>query len=531
MATKRGHNEGTVRFIPERNVWEARFTYIDTKTGDTKRKKFSAPSQHKALAKGRKWKEELDQGLMVDADKITMEQWLDIWIRDYVQSRVKIKTREKYAHEVKNYIKSAFGRVPVKKMTTPGVQKWVSELSATGGRKGKGLSACTVRNARRTLIMALDDAVKAGVILKNVAKNTKPPRLTKAPINPLTKEEADIFIAAAKAAIDPEDFKTEAAYMAIFLALHSGMRIGEVFGLKKDCVNFKKKTISVQRELIDTAHGMLLQEWAKTATSRRQILIPGFVMKELSAYLARQEDLIQTLGDKYDDQGFIIANSFGKPIHTSNFRSRCFNPIKQASQIEKEFTFHDLRHTHATLLLQAGVNAKVIQERLGHESVTLTLDTYSHLLPSMQETAVNALEKIFTGHSNNYKILIKKVFSMDRETAVQSALASIQQEGIHLPDDVLEIFEKIKKGDMETDQARALLYANINEWRKTNPEWFWQGDPVPDKNDPYCYAGTHVLINKLGIVHPGVLSVVEGFFSATRLIELYLADNLKNISG
>lgn len=446
-------------------------------------------------------------------------------MKDYVKERVKIKTYEKYAHEVKNYIKPNFKYIPVKKLTAHGIQKWVSELSATGGSKGQGLSSCTVRNARRTFIMSLDDAVKAGVILRNVAKNTKPPRLTKAPINPLTKEEADVFIAAAKAAIDPEDFKTEAAYMAIFLALHSGMRIGEIFGLKKDCANFKKKTISVQRELIDTTHGMVLQEWAKTATSRRQILMPEFAMNELSAYLVRQEALIKTLGDKYDDQGFIIANSFGRPIHTSNFRSRCFNPIKQVSQIEKEFTFHDLRHTHATLLLQAGVNAKVIQERLGHESVTLTLDTYSHLLPSMQETAVNALERIFTSHSKDCKILIKKVFSMDRESAVQSALASIQQEGICLPDDVLEIFEEIKKGNMEPDQARALMYANISEWRKANPEWFCQGDPVSDKDDSYCYAGTKVLINKLGIVHPEVLAVVEGFFSVTRLVELYLAKN------
>jgi integrase len=395
MAAKRGHGEGTVRYIPEREVWEARFTYTDPKTGLKKRKKFTALSQHKALTKGRKWKEDLENGLSIDADKITLSEWLDIWMNDYVKSRVKIKTYEKYGNEVKNYIKPKLGHLVVKKLTTHEVQKWLSELTKSGGQAGTGLSSCTVRNTRRTLIMSIDDAIKAGLLLRNPAKGTKPPRMTKAPISPLTKDEVDALLQAAKEAIDPDDFKTEAVYMSILVAIHSGMRIGEVFGLKRECINLLKKTISVQRELVATTGGMVLQEWAKTSKSRRQILMPTHVMMELEQYLIRQDVLILTLGDKYDDQGFVFPNSFGKPFHTSNYRARFFIPVKRLARINKDFTFHDLRHTHATLLLQAGVNVKVIQERLGHESVTLTLDTYSHLLPSMQETAVNALEEIF----------------------------------------------------------------------------------------------------------------------------------------
>lgn len=115
-------------------------------------------------------------------------------------------------------------------------------------------------------------------------------------------------------------------------------------------------------------------------------------MVVLQQYLDRQAALIELLGDKYCDDEFAFAGIFGTPMHTSNFRLRYFLPIKKAANIVKPFTFHDLRHTHATILLQAGVNIKVIQERLGHESVTLTLDTYSHLFPGMQDTAVTTLD-------------------------------------------------------------------------------------------------------------------------------------------
>lgn len=122
----------------------------------------------------------------------------------------------------------------------------------------------------------------------------------------------------------------------------------------------------------------------------------GCPVLPLGKYKKEQEWFINLMGDKYDSkQNLVMANLFGKPIDTSNFTTRYFKKMLTCAELDRSFKFHNLRHTHATLLLLQGINIKVIQERLGHSNITMTLDTYSHLMPGMQETAVKALEGIF----------------------------------------------------------------------------------------------------------------------------------------
>lgn len=123
--------------------------------------------------------------------------------------------------------------------------------------------------------------------------------------------------------------------------------------------------------------------------------MPGEVANELRKYKKWQEWHKHLLGDKYQDNDRVLASTWGRVVETSNFSSKTFKKMLERAGIPKSVKFHDLRHTHATLLLQEGVNPKVVQERLGHSTISMTLDTYSHVLPDMQDTAVKALEGMF----------------------------------------------------------------------------------------------------------------------------------------
>ncbi len=143
--------------------------------------------------------------------------------------------------------------------------------------------------------------------------------------------------------------------------------------------------------------GMIFED-PKTKGSRRKIPVTTQVIDALEKYQNEQAYYADLLGDKYKNKyKLLFTNTWGKPVDTSNFTTRYFKKMLAQAELDSKFSFHDLRHTHATLLLRQGVNIKVISERLGHS--TMTLDTYSHLMPDMQETAVAALNEIFKDFS------------------------------------------------------------------------------------------------------------------------------------
>lgn len=406
----KGNGEGTVFERPDRpGVFRAVFSYNDPETNEPKRKTFDRPSKREALAAGRKWVEQLGSGLLPDADKITLWQWLERWLADYVKPKVRTKSYAKSESCLRLYIKPYLGNSLMIKIKSPDVQRVFNRLMVDGGeetvkiiddkevREKKGVSTGTVRVTRRYLIMALDQAVRVGLLTKNVIKETEPPKLVKQEIHPLNKEQAAALTAAAKAAADSaKKARTvkESAYMAILLGLGSGMRLGEIFGLKWDCVDLEKGIIYVKRAL-ETGQTKKIFLDPKTPKSRRQIPLPVDVAKELRSYKKRQDWYKHLLGDKWEDNDLVITNQFGRVLDTGNFTNREFKKLLCEAGINKPVKFHDLRHSHATMLLLAGVHPKIVSERLGHSTVQMTLDTYSHLLPDTQETAARALDGLF----------------------------------------------------------------------------------------------------------------------------------------
>lgn len=397
---KRGHGEGSLEWDKSRECYFVKVTYIDPATGDTKRKKLKGTTKKaESLKIGQKWLQELEGGLLPDANKTTLWEWLDRWLQDYAKPNLRVKSFDKYEGCLRCYVKPSLGSIPMCKIKSPDIQRLLNRLLNEGGKLGSGISTSTVKATRRYLSMALDQAVKVGLLTKNVVKDTTSPKLVKNEIQVLTKEQTMVLLAVAKE-------KRQPPYIAVLLAVSTGMRLGEVFGLKWECLDLNKGIVYVRRALI-TSHKISGGEWfqePKTAKSRRQIPLPAEVTQELRKYKEWQDEHKKQLGDKYENNGLVIANIFGRPVNTSNFTTRYFKELLVGAGIERSVKFHDLRHTHATLLLLEGIHPKVVQERLGHSTVTMTLDTYSHILPDMQDTAVKALDGLFKEGNAVYSV-------------------------------------------------------------------------------------------------------------------------------
>ena len=273
------------------------------------------------------------------------------------------------------------------------LQNHFNALRLHGGRDSAGLSPATVQAARRYFAMAMDDAIREGVLMRNVARLTKPPKSERREIIVLTQDEIAKLIETAKAS--DHLFISVMLPELISLTVHTGLRQGEAFGLKLEDIDFSRSCLFVKRSLAHVVgQGAVFQE-TKTKTSRRRILLLAEDTANLTAYRKWQQEYAAMLGDRFTNHGLVFTSPFGEPISPTNFSRRYFKPLLAKAGIDLAFTFHGLRHTHATLLLQQGVNPKIVQERLGHSSIKMTMDTYSHVLPDMQQQAVEALEKLF----------------------------------------------------------------------------------------------------------------------------------------
>jgi len=183
-------------------------------------------------------------------------------------------------------------------------------------------------------------------------------------------------------------------YNLINLALATGMRISELRGLSWNNVNFSKRYINVKEQYVQTADDDIFDE-PKTDKSKRKIVVGVGVMEELKSFKKYQKEFADFFGDQFNNQyNLVFTNTVGKPISLTNFRKRYWLKMLAVAGIQEGFTFHCMRHTHATILLKNNVNVLVVSERLGHSSVTVTMNIYAHVLKSMEQTAPTVWEQI-----------------------------------------------------------------------------------------------------------------------------------------
>jgi integrase len=276
------------------------------------------------------------------------------------------------------YIKPHLGDYKLSQLTPAQIQAMYSKMQENK------LSSRTIRYVHTVLRNALEQAVKWGKLYRNPADLVDLPRNEKKERTALTQEEAAKFLQASMLSIHKPLFS---------LFITTGMRPGEAYGLKWPDVDLENGRITITRVLSRTGKQWKLEE-PKTPKSRRTVPIPKTVIKDLKEH--KKTQAAQILGaeeGEYNNQDFVFADEKGEPLKERNIIARHFKPILKDAGLP-DIRLYDLRHTCATLLLKAGENPKIVSERLGHSSINLTLDTYSHVLPDMQKAATEKLEEM-----------------------------------------------------------------------------------------------------------------------------------------
>jgi integrase len=379
VAKKRGNNEGSI-YRRKNGTWAAQYTVWTTE--GRKRRSVSGKTRAEVARKLTEAMANRDGGLVYDAGKLTVGEYLDRWLADSVKGTVKETTYANYAYITRVHIRPALGRVKLRSLTPAHVRGFYGEKSRSS------LSPATVKKMHVVLRKALSQVVSDGLLPRNAADGVKPPRVS-APgeeIKPLDAEECAEFLEASRGE------RLEALYV---LTIHCGLREGELLALRWEDVHLQaaKPAVLVRRTLTrgENGRGWVVGASTKSGKGRRVRLTRG-ATAALKDHRKRQLEERMRLPGLWQDQGLVFPNETGSLFNPSNLRNRSFKRIKARAGVREDLRFHDLRHTCATLLLGEGVHVKVVSELLGHASITITLNIYSHVLPDMQDSAADAME-------------------------------------------------------------------------------------------------------------------------------------------
>ena len=373
---KRGNDEGSIRKRKDKR-YEGRITAgFDYVKNKPIRMSVYGDTQKEMLRKLEEIKVKKHTGTFVNPNKLSVAEWFDNWLEIYAKNAVRPSTWDSYETMVRVHIKPMIGQISLQELLPVHLQKLYNQKLESGRvRNGGALSAKTVKYIHVVIHKALKQAKIERLVFENVADHATIPKQKKHEICPLTADELIVFLEAAKG---------HRFYVPFLVECYTGVRRGELLGLRWRDISFDKKTLSIRNSLIRTRKGLVMSE-PKTESSKRTIVIDDEVMNELKALKVKQSQEKLMAGRSYDNSDFVFCNAIGKPIEPRNLTRQFEALLKQANL--PRIRFHDLRHSHATLLLMQNVQPKYVQDRLGHSTISTTMDTYSHILPSMQAEA------------------------------------------------------------------------------------------------------------------------------------------------
>jgi integrase len=375
LSKKRGNGEGSITKRKD-GRWMARYT-VHTPKGP-RRKYLYGRTRKEVADELAKVLSDRVAGIVYDDENVTVEEYLDRWLSDCVRGSVRRSTFDRDKILLDGHVKPALGGRKLKKLTPLDLQGLYRD------RLDAGLSPSTVHKIHAIVHKALSQAVRWNMVPRNASEAVKAPRPVPKEMRPLSPEEARGLLDAARGE------RLEALYV---LAITTGMRQGELLALKWSDLDLEypqSATVSVGRTLTRIGGRVSLGK-PKTKKSRRSIRLTPRAVQALNAHLERQLREIEVLGDRYQDQGLLFTTGTGGPINPSNLRKRSLAPLLKKAQLPR-VRFHDLRHTCATLLLTQGTHPKFVQELLGHATIAITLDTYSHVIPSMGDRTARAMQ-------------------------------------------------------------------------------------------------------------------------------------------
>lgn len=362
---------------------------------DGKRKRierFGGYTEKDAKRALRKALDEYDKaGVMLELTNMSVADYIEYWFVHYVEANLKYNTVHNYRNVVDKYIIPPLGVYKVQSLTPETMQRWIDWVVKNAKTpQGRPLAKHSVEIIFTVMKEALRRAVYPYRILRenpmnyiDMPKFEPTPKATRAKMKIITldqyKQILQIF--------PPAD----SFHLPLVIAFNTGMRRGEVCGLEWDKVNLEDGTIEVARNMIQTGSGIYQLDTPKTAAGFRTIDIGPTLINALKSQKRHQMECRVRYGSLYHETNFVCTKDNGDPVLPGSIK---YKSAEVAKKLGFPFNFHSLRHTHATMLLDAGEKMKVVQERLGHSRIATTMDTYSHVTKNMKKETVNLIEKM-----------------------------------------------------------------------------------------------------------------------------------------
>ena len=376
MTTRRGRGEGSITRRAD-GRWMARVD-LGWQDGKRRRKTLYGRTKREVQDRLRETLHRTEKGLPPIPEQETVGAFLRRWL-EIIRGKVRPRTHKSYEQVVRIHLEPGIGRVRLAKLTPLDVSAWFES------RHAAGVGGRTIHYARAVLRAALNHALKWELVSRNVASLTDPPRYRAREIAPLTPEQTRKFLAAVAG------HRLEALFT---VAVGLGLRLGEALGLPWDAVNLDAGTLSVRQTLERAGNQPRFGE-PKSARGRRTITLPSIVTAALRKHRTRQLQERLISGERWNDSGLVFTTEAGAPLDGCNI-NRTFKAVLRRAGLPA-IRYHDLRHTAATLLLAQGVDPRTIMETLGHSQISLTLNTYAHVVPALQRKAAAKMDDILDG--------------------------------------------------------------------------------------------------------------------------------------
>jgi len=369
MANKRGQNEGSIykrkdgRWVGQVTV-EGRQIYQYSKT------------QREARQWVQQMQSQIDKGLTLVGTQSTLAEYMEHWLKT-VKSSVRPNTWVQYTQITHQHILPSLGKIKLNDLKPAQIQSlYNSKLNA-------GASPRTVRLIHSVLRRSLNIAMKQGLLSRNPAHSVTQPKLKPKEMQTLTDVQVRTLLLAARKS------RFEVLY---YLAVTTGLREGEILGLKWSDLDWNNRHLQIQRQLHRVSGEGLIFSEPKSSKSKRVIVLGKEILEKLREHFQRQQQERLFADQRWQENDLVFPSTIGTPMEPRNLLKDYKDLLNKAGL--PNIRFHDLRHTAATLMLQQGTNPKIVQERLGHSTITLTLDTYSHVLPAMQEEVAEKMDEI-----------------------------------------------------------------------------------------------------------------------------------------
>ena len=367
---RRGKGEGSISKRPD-GTYVARLDIGHNATGKRIRKAIYGKTKKEVADKLTRLASQKLDGHTIDTGKMTVGDLLTRWLEDSARVTCQPGTVQEYRRIVDNHLKPRIGDKRLSALKPLHVQSMLATMET------EKVGARTRQYSLITLHRAFTVGIRWKLIIWNPCDAVDRPKVTRREIVPLSADQAIKLLKAGEGGRQ---------YALIVLAITTGMRQGELFGLQWEDIDLARGVLSVTHSLEEINGKTRLKE-PKSKSGRRQISLPGIAVKALQEHQERQK------AEGLADSAYVFPDTAGGPLRKCNFHRHVWVPLRKAVNMEK-LHFHDLRHASATMMLSEGVHPKIVQERLGHANISMTMDTYSHVMPTMQVEAAGKFDTL-----------------------------------------------------------------------------------------------------------------------------------------